>query len=193
MNLAEASNLAKKTLSNQWVKWIHRGSAPANTATEKNMNVINSTINPKHCASCLNMNGCCFVKDKSPENPLHERCHCYYENIGIPDVKIISAIEKYTKYIFDNEKNKGKKALWELWGYTVIDSHNLKEEIEKQAFLAFQSGEYALGDMDGHGQRINIVINLKRKDTGKTIPFVTGWMSYPNGKLVLITPFGGRV
>ena len=36
MNLAEASNLAKKTLSNQWVKWIHRGSAPTNTATENN-------------------------------------------------------------------------------------------------------------------------------------------------------------
>ena len=78
MNLAEASNLAKKTLSNQWVKWIHRGSAPANTAAEKNRNVIASSINPKHCASCLNMNGCCFVKDKSPENPLHENCHCYY-------------------------------------------------------------------------------------------------------------------
>ena len=75
----------------------------------KNMNVIASSINPKHCANCLNMNGCCFVKDKSPENPLHERCHCYYENIGIPDVKIISAIEKYTKYIFDNKKTKGKK------------------------------------------------------------------------------------
>ena len=47
MNLAEASNLAKKTLSNQWVKWIHRGSAPANTATEKSINVIASSINPK--------------------------------------------------------------------------------------------------------------------------------------------------
>ncbi len=193
MNLTEASNVAKKTLSNQWVKWIHRGSAPANTATEKNMNVIASSINPKHCASCLNMNGCCFVKDKSPDNPLHEHCHCYYEAIGIPDVQTMSVIEKYTKYIFDDEKNKGKKALLELWGYTVNDSHDLKKEIEKQAFLAFQSGEYELGEMDGHGQRINIVIHLQRKGTGTTVSFVTGWMSYPSGKLVLITPFGGRV
>ena len=193
MNLAEANNYAKKMLSNQWVKWIHRGSAPANTATEKNINVINSSINPKHCASCLNMNGCYFVKDKSPDNPLHEHCHCYYEDIGIPDVQTMSVIEKYTKYIFDDEKNKGKKALLELWGYTVNDSHDLKKEIEKQAFLAFQRGEYELGEMDGHGQRINIVINLKRRDTGAMVPFVSGWMSYPSGKLVLITPFGGRV
>ena len=193
MNLAEANNYAKKMLSNQWVKWIHRGSAPANTATEKNINVINSSINPKHCASCLNMNGCYFVKDKSPDNPLHEHCHCYYEDIGIPDVQTMSVIEKYTKYIFDDEKNKGKKALLELWGYTVNDSHDLKKEIEKQAFLAFQNGEYELGEMDGHGQRINIVINLKRRDTGAMVPFVSGWMSYPSGKLVLITPFGGRV
>ncbi len=193
MNLVEASKLAKKMLGKQWVKWIHRGSEPANTATEKNINVINSSINPKHCASCLNMNGCYFVKDKSPDNPLHEHCHCYYEAIGIPDVQTMSVIEKYTKYIFDDEKNKGKKALLELWGYTVNDSHDLKKEIEKQAFLAFQSGEYELGEMDGHGQRINIVINLKRRDTGAMVPFVSGWMSYPSGKLVLITPFGGRV
>ena len=110
MNLAEASNLAKKTLSNQWVKWIHRGSTPANTATEKNMNVIASSINPNHCASCLNMNGCCFVKDKSPENPLHEHCHCYYENIGIPDVKTLCAVQKFTDYIFNEGNDKGKKS-----------------------------------------------------------------------------------
>ena len=56
-----------------------------------------------------------------------------------------------------------------------------------------QRGEYELGEMDGHGQRINIVINLKRRETGAMVPFVSGWMSYPSGKLVLITPFGGRV
>ena len=81
----------------------------------------------------------------------------------------------------------------ELWGYTVNDSRNLKEEIEKQAFLAFQSGEYELGEMDDHGQRINIVVHLKRNNNGTEVSFVTGWMSYPGGKLVLITPFGGRV
>ncbi len=191
MNLAEASNVAKKTLSNQWVKWIHKGSAPANTATEKKMNVINSTINPKHCASCLNMNGCYFVKDKSPDNPLHEHCHCYYEDIGIPDIRTKSAIEKYVNYIFNKGKDKGKNKLFEQWGYTVHDSDALKKEIEKQALLAYLTGEYELGKRDGYGQRINTVIHLKRKDTGADVSFVAGWMSYPNGELVLTTPYGG--
>lgn len=85
------------------------------------MNVINSSINPKHCDCCLNMNGCCFVKDKSPQNPLHEHCHCYYEDIGIPDVTATSAIEKFTKYIFNDTIDDGKKELFERWGYTFID------------------------------------------------------------------------
>ena len=192
MNLTEASNVAKKTLSNQWVKWIHRGSAPANTATEKNVNVINSSINPKHCASCLNMNGCYFVKDKSPDNPLHEHCHCYYEDIGIPDVFAASAIEKFTKYIFNDTIDDGKKELFERWGYTLIDSSSLQKEFEKQAQLSYQCGDYVLGKRTGHGQRINVVIRLKRKNSGQEVTFDTGWMVYPNGKLLLITPYGGK-
>ncbi|MBP5245621.1 MAG: hypothetical protein J6036_04115 [Clostridia bacterium] len=191
MNLAEASNLAKKTLSNQWVKWIHRGSAPANTATEKNINVIASSINPKHCASCLNINGCCFVKDKSPENPLHENCHCYYEDIGIPDVKTLCAVQKFTDYIFNEGNDKGKKAMFESWGYTILDSYNLKENFEKQAQLAYQCGEYELAWRDGYGQRINIAVQLK-KQTGESFTIVTGWMTYPDGRLVLATPYGRK-
>ena len=193
MNLAEANKLAKKTLSNQWVKWIHRGSAPANTATEKNVNVINSSINPKHCASCLNMNGCYFVKDKSPNNPLHENCHCYYENIGMPDVQATSTIRKYTDYIFNSEKMNGKDALFGIWGYTILDSEFLKKEIEKQSFLAYQSGDYMLGKRNEYGQRISTVIHLKRKDNGTEVTFVAGWMSYPDGRIVLTTPYGGLV
>lgn len=192
MNLAEASNLAKKTLSNQWVKWIHRGSVPANTATEKNINVIASSINPKHCANCLNMNGCCFVKDKSPENPLHENCHCYYEDIGIPDIKVESAMGKYTNYVFNVGNDKGKNALFEAWGYSIFDAEYVKREIDRQALLAYQSGDYILGKRDGHGQRINIVVQLKAKNTGESISFVSGWMSYPDGRLVLATPYGGK-
>ena len=70
---------------------------------------------------------------------------------------------------------------------TVHDSDALKKEIEKQALLAYLTEEYELGKRDGYGQRINTVIHLKRKDTGADVSFVTGWMSYPNGELVLTT------
>ena len=192
MNLAEASNAAKKMLGNQWVKWIHGGSAPANTATEKKMNVINSSINPKHCASCLNMNGCCFVKDKSPDNPLHEHCHCYYEDSGIPDVQVTSSMAKYTEYVFNVGNDEGKDALFEAWGYSIYDADYIKSEIERQALLAYQCGDYILGSRNEYGQRINTVIHLKRRDTGADVSFVSGWMSYPDGRLVLITPYGGK-
>ena len=193
MNLAEANNYAKKTLSNQWVKWIHGGSAPANTATEKKMNVITSALNPKHCAGCLNMNGCCFVKEKSPRIRFHDNCHCYYENIGIPDIQATSTIRKYADYIFNSEKKNGKNALFEIWDYSIYDSEYLKKEIEKQSLLAYQSGDYMLGKRNEYGQRINIVIHLKRKDNGAEVTFVAGWMSYPDGRIELVTPYGGLV
>lgn len=191
MNIQEAGKLANKMISQKWVKWIHQGSKPAETYSEKKRNVFMSAFNTKHCASCLNLNGCCFVRDKSPESPLHERCHCYYEDIGMIEVNATSVIEKYTKYIFDEEKNKGKKALLESWGYTINDSETLKEDIEKQAQIAYQCGDYELDLRNEYGQRINTVINLKRKDTEADVSFVAGWMVYPNGKIVLITPYGG--
>ena len=166
------------------------GSAPAETVAEKKNYAENSVLNGRHCARCLNMNGCCFVKGNCPENPLHEHCHCYYEGIGTIEVQTRSSIEKYTKYIFDDEKNKGKKELLEKWGYSVFDSNFLKEEIEKQSRLSMQCGEYELGSLDGYGQRINVVIHLKRKDTGEDVTFVAGWMVYPDGKVVLTTPYG---
>ena len=73
--------------------------------------------------------------------------------------------------IFDDEKNKGKKELLEKWGYSVFDSNFLKEEIEKQSRLSMQCGEYELGSLDGYGQRINVVIHLK-KDTGEDVTYL---------------------
>ena len=96
----------------------------------------------------------------------------------------------YTKYIFNNEKNKGKKALLEKWGYSIYDADFLKSEIEKQGQLSMQCGEYELDVLDGYGQRIDTVIHLKRKDTGEDVTFVAGWMVYPDGEIVLVTPYG---
>ncbi len=192
MELSQANVYVKKMFSCEWVKWIHPGSAPAETSAAKRGNVDNALLNSRHCASCLNMNGCCFEKGNCPENPLHEHCHCHYEDIGTITVRATSVIEKYTKYIFENEKNKGKKALFEAWGFSSLDSDFLKKEIERQAQIAFQCGDYILGKRNEYGQRISIVIHLKRKDTGEEIAFVTGWMSYPDGRIELNTPYGGK-
>ena len=63
----------------------------------------------------------------------------------------------------------------------------------RQEQIAVERNGRALEEVDEEALSVLIVINLKRRDTGAMVPFVSGWMSYPSGKLVLITPFGGRV
>ena len=82
--------------------------------------------------------------------------------------------------------------MFESWGYSIIDSQYLQQEFVRQAQLAYSAGEYILGVLDDHGQRINISITLKTA-TGEYVTFKSGWMVYPNGRIVLITPFGGKI
>ena len=82
--------------------------------------------------------------------------------------------------------------MFESWGYSIIDSEYLQQEFIKQAKLAYSVGEYELGKLDKYGQRINVVIKLKWKNTNEYVSFVSGWMVYPNGRTVLTTPYGGK-
>ena len=51
-----------------WVKWIHDWTTPAQTQQDKLSNIAYASIS-KHCAKCLNINGCCFSKNNMPEYP----------------------------------------------------------------------------------------------------------------------------
>ena len=82
--------------------------------------------------------------------------------------------------------------MFEYWGYSIIDCTGLVKEFVKQAKLAYLSGEYRLGGLDQYGQRISIVITLPRKNGTKTVSFVSGWMVYPDGEIILTTPYGGK-
>ena len=67
-----------------------------------------------------------------------------------------------------------------------------KEEIEHQALYKYVSGDYTLGKLNEKGQRINIRIDLDRKDRAGSVSFISGWMVQPNGTLKLNTPYGGK-
>lgn len=82
--------------------------------------------------------------------------------------------------------------MFESWGYRIIDAEELKNTIEKQAKLAYSVGDYALGKLNDYGQRINVIIELKRKNKEGSITFRSGWMIYPNGRIVLTTPYGAK-
>ena len=68
----------------------------------------------------------------------------------------------------------------------------LKFEFEKQAYTAYLLGEYSLNKLDSYGQRINIEITLKCPN-GETIKFISGWLVYPNGKIINATPCRGEL
>lgn len=187
LNLDDANANAMKMFSTNWVKWIHEGTKPAENVDEKSSN---AKIISAHCPTCLNLNGCCFTVDKCPQMPLHPKCHCY--TIDIPNIqpKIVCAIEKFKNYLFVYDN--GKKELFELWGYSIIDSEELQQEFIKQAERAYSIGDYELGKLNDYGQRIKIRITLKRKDKDGYVTFDSGWMVYPNGKIILITPYGAK-
>ena len=67
----------------------------------------------------------------------------------------------------------------------------LQRVFEKQAIEKYIPGQYELGKLDEQGQRINIRIRLERKNNDKMVSFISSWMVYPNGKIRLVTPYGG--
>ena len=105
-----------------------------------------------------------------------------------------SDYSKFDPYLFNTTGiyPHKKEKLFKQWGYTVDDAKWLQAEMERQAREKYISGEYELGKLNAFGQRINIVIEIPRKDKEGTVTFVSGWMVEPNGKLKLNTPYGGK-
>ncbi|MDE6474578.1 MAG: hypothetical protein K2L70_05715 [Clostridia bacterium] len=150
--------------NDSWIQFVHEGLLPAYTSQEKQINIQESALS-RHCAICRNINGCCFPKNNMPRYPLH------------PNI----------------ERNLGKKALFESWGYDTMNIQYLIYEITKQAKEGYESGNFILDKLDGYGQRISIVTELERKDKKEIVKFLTGCMVYPNGNIQLTTPYGGKV
>ena len=163
-----------------WVQWTHHSEGKT------------------HCEECLILDGCWFLEGNAPPCPHHPYCHCTLD--PIPYVMVLmnatsySDYRKFDPYLFDPENTyrHGKNRAFESWGYSVLDSVWLKNEIEKQALKKYLSGDYTLGKLDRRGQRINIRVTIPRKDGSVSVSFITGWMIMPNGKLKLNTPYGGK-
>ena len=163
-----------------WVEWKH------------------ISMGKTHCPTCLKLDKCWFVKANMPMLPQHEYCHC----TAVPkstrtvqaQAKTTSPIRKYTEYRFnpDNPKNKKKYDLFRFWGYDISDSEWMVEESQRQAREKYIAGDYSLGDLDEHGQRIHIQMEIPDKVTGELRVFRTAWMARPNGELVLATPYGAK-
>lgn len=164
-------------VSNSWIEWKHA-----------------STAEMSHCQICAVLDNCWFNKSIMPKLPQHEKCHCTANKIAAPTENIVSAecpINKFTGYIFSEKYVlNGKKALFELLGFTINDSEMLQKEFEKQARKCYANSEYKLGILNENGQHIDIEIVIER--TGfKPAKFVSGWMVRSKGKITNNTPLGG--
>ena len=151
-----------------------------------------------HCGSCLSLHKCWFVFENAPISPLHEKCHCTLVAIPTPQVKnsatAQSAYSKFDPYLFNTLgiHPHGKDKLFESWGYSVEDAPWLQREIEQQGLAKYLSGQYTLSKLNRNGQRMNIVIEIPRRDKSGTVTFTTGWMVEPSGTIRLVTPYGDK-
>lgn len=164
----------------KWNIWVHR------------------PLSNNHCPVCLALDMCWFLKKKTPKWPHHQYCHCILEDLPYDDVlknaRAQSAYSKFDPYLFNpkHEYPHTKEKLFESWGYTVVDAKWMQAEVEKQGLEKYINGEYELGKLDENGQRISIRVEIPRKNKPEKVSFITGWMVYPNGKIQLSTPYGGK-
>lgn len=183
-------------VNNQWVEWFHFMIPNKPEWFRSFMRNLMAIF--KHCLRCSALDGCYFVSWNIPQNPvpdsnglLHPNCDCELMEIEFSKVKKNAKaecdIEKFSEYTFSEERSKGKKDLFESWGYSINDSEILSKEYKEQALKQYLLGNYKLKKLDKYGQRLAIPTTLK----GHT--FYSGWMLYPEGRIVNTTTFGGKI
>ena len=148
-----------------------------------------------HCPICLGLDKCWFTETNKPKLPQHPLCHCITFSIPLSlvlkDAKSECDVRKFSEYVLHPENNRGKKVLFNNWGYDTPDSQLLQKEFEKQALEKYTKGQYTLGVLDEYGQRITIQIEFIDRNTQKEIIANSGWMVCPNGKIRCNTPLVG--
>ena len=94
----------------RWKKWVHRN------------------LSTSHCEECLKLDGCWFLKEKTPRWPHHRFCHCILEDLPYNEVltkaTAESAYAKFDPYLFDPE-NFYKHGKAEMHGYRTSESLRL--------------------------------------------------------------------
>ena len=151
-----------------------------------------------HCPTCLRLDKCWFAEATMPQMPQHENCHCSTIPKPNPIIQMQataeSAYSKFDPYLFntDGTRTHGKEIMLRSWGYTAADALWLKNEIERQGLQRYKEGSYTLHKLDHNGQRINIIVTIPRKDKQGEVSFTTGWVVYPNGRILLATPYGDK-
>lgn len=142
------------------------------------------------CEICVALNRTIFKNNNKPDEQQHPFCKCAQIPTNLNKVILDFPIQKIKNYLFVK-----KIDLMKSMGYIIEDSQEVYDIIAECAQREFLNGKYELGDLDEHGQRVSIMVELmgKREKSGRAYRFISGWMAYPNGKLHNNTPFSGFV
>ena len=112
---------------------------------------------------------------------------------GDPDPHVKVPVEKFRNYIFKENADHGKNVVFEKLGYSRSDSEYLANLYKEQGRAKYNAGNYTLGKLDEHGQRINIEIELRGiGDFSDKVSYLkSGWMINADGSISFNTPFTG--
>ncbi len=185
-----------KIEDDSWIEWLHFLIPNKENWLRTLLRSILACFG--HCLNCTALDGCYFVKWNMPKNKipnsnglLHPNCDCQTQDISLNKVRYKSRadcqLSKFTNYVF-GENSKGKKALFESWGFSIEDSEYLVNMYCTQAIKNYLSGNYVLKNLDEYGQRLAIPITLKGN-----IMFYSGWMVHPEGLITNTTPYAGEM
>lgn len=173
---------------NEWVEWNHF-LVPNKPQWFRNIlrNILSLT---GHCLNCSALDGCYFITNNMPNQPLHPNCDCSKITLSqekvVKNAYAICDIRKFTEYVFRNTaESRGKNKIFYDLGFNIQDSEYLQIEMCRQAKNQYLLGNYRLKQLDKRGQRLAIPITLKNKH------FYSGWLLCPEGKIQNTTPFGG--
>lgn len=140
------------------------------------------------CDLCVAINRTIFKNNNKPDEHQHPFCKCKQIPTKLNDVIFDFSIRKIQDYLFVR-----KIDLMRNMGYIIEDAQEVYDIIAEYAKREFLKGKYELGELNKHGQKVSITVELKgkRDKYERTYRFISGWMAYPNGKLHNNTPFSG--
>lgn len=142
------------------------------------------------CKICVAINKTIFKNNNKPDEKQHPFCKCTQIPTELKDITLDFPMKKIKDYLFVK-----KVDLMKSMGYIIEDADEVYHTISECAKKEFLEGKYELRDLDEHGQRVSITVEMigKRDKNGRVYRFISGWMAYPNGKLHNNTPFSGFV
>lgn len=137
------------------------------------------------CAICVAVNRTAY-KPNAVCTYEHAHCKCVYDNTHL-SAHVDFPISKITEYLFV-DVNKAK--MMRSMGYSKEDSTALHKTLSAVIKKQYEDGNYELGTLDIHGQRvqINTVLLGKRDHKGEMFDCHIGCVLWPYGKIKVTTP-----